>query len=102
MMMISDHLSGVGYDVLEAANAERAVDELEGDDSIGAMFTDVQLPGSMNGLHLAQLVHWRWPLVRVLVTSGSDRYGPADMGRGDTFFRKPYLPEDVARALRAA
>ncbi len=102
MMMISDHLSGAGYDVVEAANAELAVDELEGDDSIGAIFTDVQLPGSMNGLQLALLVHLRWPLVRVLITSGSDRYGPADMSQGDTFFRKPYLPEDIALALRAA
>jgi CheY-like chemotaxis protein len=102
MMTVSDYLTDAGFAVTEASNADRAIERLEADDSIGAMFTDVQMAGSMNGLELVRVVHQRWPGIRVLVTSGDASFGLADLRAGDRFFRKPYLLEDVATALRAA
>lgn len=74
---------------------------LESSETIRAVFTDVQMPGTMNGLELAHRVHARWPAVKVLVTSGNALYGADDLAHGDQFVRKPYRAEDVIAALRA-
>jgi CheY-like chemotaxis protein len=94
-------LEAAGFIVHEASNADDALALLERHESIRAVFTDIQMPGTMSGLELARLVHVRWPAVKVLVTSGNALYGADDLAWGDQFFRKPYHAEDIVAALRA-
>jgi CheY-like chemotaxis protein len=99
MSAIAD-LEAAGFTVIDAANADEALALLETRDSIAAVFTDVQMPGTMDGLALMRLVHTRWPLIKMIVTSGNMRIGPDDLALGDQFLRKPYLAEDLVTALR--
>lgn len=87
-----------GFSVLEAANADDAVELLESHDDIRAVFTAMSMPGSMDGLKLTHAVKDRWPPIHLIVTSERDLRDklPAN-GR---FIRKPYAPEQVGAALR--
>lgn len=83
-------LSEAGYRVIEAANADEALSALEGGARVHLVFTDVQMPGKVDGLELARLVSTRWPRTSLLISSGrleleSDRLPP-----GGRFLRKPY------------
>lgn len=76
-MDLVDYLSGEGFEVFEAAHTDEAIAILEANDQIQVMFTDVDMPGSMDGLKLSAAVRDRWPPVRIVVTSGPPR-GCAD------------------------
>ncbi|MBN7808861.1 MULTISPECIES: response regulator [Agrobacterium] len=93
-------LEDEGFTVFEAANADEAIGILKAHDEIRVMFTDIDMPGSMDGLKLASAVRDRWPPVKIIVTSGhhnlSDRALPIE-GR---FFSKPYEVSLVIRAMR--
>src|SRR5580704_5628561 len=86
----ADELEDAGYRVLEAASAEEAISILEDGAGVAVLFTDVNMPGGLDGLALAQLVHDRWPRVRLLVTSGGLKVGPADVPDDGRFLAKPY------------
>src|SRR5580658_7383057 len=61
-----------GYDVLEAANADEAIEILESRNDICAVFTDIIMPGSMDGLRLVRAIRGRWPPIQIIVSSGID------------------------------
>jgi CheY-like chemotaxis protein len=86
----ADQLADVGYQVLEAANSEEAIAILETGAGVAVLFTDVNMPGDLDGLDLARLVHQRWPNVRLLVTSGGAKAGPDDVPDEGRFLAKPY------------
>ena len=65
-----DMVEQAGFEVIEASNADEAIRILESRQDIRAVFTDIQMPGSMDGLRLAQSVRDRWPPVALIVTSG--------------------------------
>jgi CheY-like chemotaxis protein len=88
--MSADELADAGYQVLEAANSREAISILETGVRVSVLFTDVNMPGELNGLELAYLVHDRWPRVRLLVTSGGARAGPQDVPDDGRFISKPY------------
>jgi two-component system, response regulator PdtaR len=88
--MSADELSDAGYRVLEAANSQEAIAILESGAGVAVLFTDVNMPGALDGLDLARLVHERWPKVRLLVTSGGAKMGPADVPDNGRFIAKPY------------
>ena len=67
---ISEALEGEGYDVIAVANADEAIKVLESRNDIRTIFTDIDLPGSMDGLKLARAVRDRWPPVHIIVTTG--------------------------------
>jgi len=77
-----DALEDAGYEVIEARDADEAVRILELLGEVHVLFTDIRMPGSMDGLALARLVHERWPAMKILITSG------------DTFPRTSQLPDD--------
>jgi len=81
MIDIVDQLKLAGYRVVEAFNADEAIAILEADPDIRLLFTDVDMPGSMNGLKLAAAVRDRWPPVRIIVTSGHRTVEALDMPR---------------------
>jgi CheY-like chemotaxis protein len=96
-LSIVDYLEGCGFAVLQANNADEAIEQLQGHESIGAMFSDIQMAGSMDG---AALAHWsrrERPDVKVLLTSG--RSLPPTV-RDWPMLAKPYHPSEVERELR--
>jgi two-component system, response regulator PdtaR len=90
-----------GFAVYEASNADEAIAILERHADIRAVFTDIQMPGSMDGLKLAHYVRGRWPPVKLIITSGRARPPAEDMPAGSGFVGKPYLLEKVVNDLRA-
>lgn len=85
-----DMLETAGFEVVEAASADDAIAILERAPEVLLLFTDVDMPGSMNGLELAVLVHRRWPNVRRLVTSGHHHIANSDGLEDGCFVPKPY------------
>jgi len=95
MEMIRDS----GYEVAEAADADEAVTILEARADIVAVFTDIQMPGSMDGLKLARAIRDRWPPIKILAASGNVKLGLDDLPSGGQFLRKPYTGRQIKQAL---
>ena len=91
------HLQERGFSIVEAQTADEATAILENDRRIVAVFSDVQMPGSMDGIALAQWLTRTCPSVKVLLTSG--RMAP-DRSTGFNFLAKPYTVEELERELR--
>jgi CheY-like chemotaxis protein len=97
-----DSLTHAGFRVVEAANADEAIAILESRHDIRVVVTDIQMPGSMDGLELAGIVHNRWPPIALVVTSGRIFMKPHDLpGRG-CFLPKPYSGPRLVEAIEAA
>ncbi len=93
-------LEDQGYEVIEAATAQAALAILEKrNGEVEALFTDVDMPGDMNGLELAGIVHRRWPAIALLITSGVVRM-PAALPGGGMFLEKPYPTGAPLRLLQ--
>ena len=99
-MAVVFQLEDEGFEVLDASNAADALEILAVTPRIRLIFTDVDLPGGMDGLKLAATVHVRWPPVRIIVTSGHRLVDIADMPAGSVFFSKPYAHQDVLRSIQ--
>lgn len=96
VLILMDTLSvfrDAGLDVVGAPSADAAISILESRPDISVVVTDVEMPGSMNGILLAAQVRERWPPVQLIVVSGYRRIDPREMPPGTQFFSKPY---DVA------
>ena len=94
-----DAIEAAGFDVIEAADADQAIAILEQRSDIGLIFTDVQMPGSMDGLKLAHFVKDRWPPIKIVATSGHAKISESDLPAGSRFLSKPYAAEDIANAV---
>lgn len=92
-------LEEAGFSVLEASNADVAVQILESRIDIRAVFTDIEMPGSLCGLKLAKAIRDRWPPIHLIVTSGRYTFNELDLPRLARFIRKPYAPDQVLTAL---
>lgn len=89
-----------GFSVVEACDADEALRILEDRSDIRAVFTDINMSGSMDGLKLAQAIRGRWPSIHLIVTSGLS-VPPADqMPANVRFIHKPYGPAQLGSALR--
>jgi len=93
-------IENAGFEVIEAANADEAIAVLTARPDIHVVFTDVQMPGSMDGLKLARFVRDRWPPIKIVATSGLVRVEDDDLPAGSVFLRKPYHVAEVVAALR--
>jgi CheY-like chemotaxis protein len=78
-----------GFEVVEAGNADEAIAILTARDDIHLIFTDIHMPGSMDGLKLAHFVRNRWPPVKIVATSGHARIAEGDLPEGGRFLPKP-------------
>jgi two-component system, response regulator PdtaR len=81
-----------GFLVYEAGSAAEAIRMLELHAEIRLIFTDINMPGSMDGLKLAHYVRGRWPPVKIIVTSGRSSVRGEDLPAGAVFVGKPYHP----------
>jgi CheY-like chemotaxis protein len=99
-LLAMDVVEDAGFEALYAANADEAVAILETRTDVRIVFTDVDMPGSMDGIKLAAAVRGRWPPIAIIVVSGHVQVDLADLPDGSRFFRKPYNSEHVIVALR--
>ncbi|MBN8529701.1 MAG: response regulator [Caulobacterales bacterium] len=97
-------LSDLGYAVVTAASADEALEMIEGGLGFDLLFTDIVMPGTLNGVQLAQEARRRDPTVGVLLTTGwLDKASDGASGReAFDLIGKPYRRSDLARKLRAA
>ena len=95
-----DMIGAAGFEVAEAANADQAIEILESRPDITVVFTDIQMPGSMDGLKLARAVRGRWPPIKIVATSGHVGVRETDLPDGGRFLPKPYSPMQVTGVLR--
>jgi CheY-like chemotaxis protein len=98
-----DMLEEAGFEVLEAVNADAPLKLLEArSHEIAALFTDIHMPGSMDGMALAALVAERWPEIRPFVTSGRAMLRDADIPDHGRFLAKPYRAAQLTTAIGEA
>jgi CheY-like chemotaxis protein len=93
-------IEDAGFRVIEAANADEAIRILETRGDIRVVFTDIHMPGSIDGLKLAHAVRNRWPPIKIIVTSGHDLLSEKDLPEGGRFFAKPYDSTQIADTIR--
>jgi CheY-like chemotaxis protein len=101
LMDALDVVTEAGFQAIGAKNADEAIRILESRADIRVVFTDVNMPGSMDGIKLAHAVRDRWPPIEIIVTSGLTVENVQELlpERG-IFFPKPYTPAQVASALK--
>src|SRR3979490_3210942 len=88
-MRAVDMVEDAGFTPIEAVNADDALAILESRSDIEMLFTDIQMPGSMDGLKLAYAVHERWPLIKIILVSGQLKLTDNDKPADSRFFGKP-------------
>ncbi len=99
LLMATDLVEEAGYEAVAAGNADEAIRILASRDDISIVFTDIRMPGSMDGMKLAAAVRDRWPPIEIIVTSGHMIRSPADLPERGKFFRKPYRTQHIIDAL---
>ena len=99
-MTAADELEEAGFQVLEATNADEALKVLEArSDEVQVLFTDVHMPGSMDGMALAEQVSQRWPHVLLLISSGYARPHSDEIPDHGHFVPKPYIGATLVRHI---
>jgi CheY-like chemotaxis protein len=88
------------FDVVEAGNADEAIEILEARLDIIVVFTDIQMPGSMDGLKLVAAIRARWPPIKIVATSGFVDVRKVDLPEGGRFLPKPYSSAEIVGILR--
>ena len=96
----AETIESAGFEVIQAANADEAIAILNARPDIHVVFTDIQMPGSMDGLKLARFVRDRWPPIKIVATSGRAIVGDDDLPDGGVFLPKPYRGAEVVATLR--
>src|SRR6187397_2823464 len=99
-MRAVDIVEDAGFNSLEAVNADEALSILETRPDISLLFTDIQMPGSMDGLKLAHAVHARWPHIKIVLVSGQVAVTDADKPVDSRFFPKPLEIDQMVLALQ--
>lgn len=100
-MRAVDIVEDAGFSPIEAVNADEAMAILESRSDIAVLFTDIQMPGSMDGLKLAHAVHTRWPDIKILLVSGRVKPSDAERPADSRFFGKPLGVEQMIAELKA-
>ncbi|QLH71832.1 response regulator [Rhodopseudomonas palustris] len=94
-----DLVLSAGYEALEANDAEGAIRILEARNDVDIVFTDVRMPGTMDGIKLSHYIHDRWPPVKLIVASGEAILEKSSLPTGSRFFSKPYDERSITDAI---
>ncbi|MFZ3584975.1 response regulator [Loktanella sp. DJP18] len=95
-----DMICNAGFKTYEASSADQAIQLMDQHRDIGILFTDIDMPGSMDGLKLAAYVRDRWPPVVIIVASGASGVDHMMLPTGASFFSKPYQTSLISQTLR--
>jgi CheY-like chemotaxis protein len=93
-------IEDAGFEVYEASSADAAIALLEMHEEISLIFTDVDMPGPMDGLKLAHYVRGRWPPVKIIVASGHVKVAKESLPAGALFLPKHYDPAELNHKVR--
>lgn len=96
-LALTEELESHGCEVISAFNADEAITLLESRSDIEVVFTDIDMPGSMDGLRLAAAIRSRWPPIKVIVTSG--KITPSALPEKVSFLAKPYTLQDIVQRV---
>jgi two-component sensor histidine kinase/CheY-like chemotaxis protein len=99
-MRAVDIVEDAGFRPIEAVNADEALSILESRSDISLLFTDIQMPGSIDGLKLAHAVHERWPSIKIILVSGQVKPSDAERPEDSRFFGKPLGVEQMITELK--
>ena len=99
-MRAVDMVEDAGYTPIEASDADEAVAILESRSDVALMCTDIQMPGSMDGMGLAHAVYVRWPLIKIIVVSGQLNPPSIDLPPCSSFFGKPLEAGQMIAQMR--
>ena len=99
-MRAVDIVEDAGFTSVEAVDADEAVAILESRSDIALLFTDIQMPGSMDGLGLAHAVHARWPPIKIILVSGQLKLADIDIPANSRFFGKPLVSGEMIAELQ--
>ncbi len=110
VLLVEDHplirmnafavISEAGFDVIEASNADDAILILEAHPEIRLVFTDIEMPGKMDGLKLAHYIRERWPKLHLMVVSGKMIVEENQLPSGSKFFAKPYDDATIIKEMK--
>ncbi len=105
LMSALDLVATAGFEGVGAANADEAIAILEARADIRLVFTDVEMPGTIDGVKLAHYIRKRWPPIHLIVASGRAILKESQLPAGSLFFSKPYdhnlIVEEMTRMLTA-
>ena len=99
-MRAVDIVEDAGFTAVQAVNADEALSILESRSDISLLFSDIQMPGSMDGLKLAHAVHDRWPSIKIILVSGQVKVSDADKPADSRFFGKPLEMQNMIAELQ--
>jgi len=99
-MRAVDMVEDAGYTSVEAMDADAAFAILESRSDIALLFTDIQMPGSMDGLKLAHAVHERWPPIKIILVSGQLGLANIDIPPNSRFFGKPLEANEMTAEMQ--
>lgn len=100
-MRAVDIVEDAGFTAVEAVNADEALSILETRSDIDLLFSDIQMPGSMDGLKLAHAVHERWPSIKIILVSGQVQVSDSDKPTDSLFIGKPLDVKKMVGELQA-
>jgi CheY-like chemotaxis protein len=98
-MSVLEVIVEAGFETIEASSAAEAIRLLEARPDIHLVFTDAEMPGTMDGLELAHYIRNRWPPVKLIVVSGKLVIDPQELPPGARFFPKPYRETTLVEAM---
>lgn len=99
-MRAVDMVDDAGYASVEAVDADEAFAVLKSRSDIALLFTDIQMPGSMDGLQLAHVVHKHWPSIKIIIVSGKLELSGSDIPPDSRFFGKPLKSGEMTAQMR--
>ena len=94
-----DLVPNAGYEALESSNADEAICILKSITCIDLVFTDIEMPGTMDGIKLSHYIRDRWPPVKLIVASGKAVLEESSLPEGSRFFAKTYNDHAIANAM---
>jgi CheY-like chemotaxis protein len=98
-MRAVDMVEDAGYTSVEAVDADAAIAILESRSDIALLFTDIQMPGTMDGLMLAHAVHARWPPIKIILVSGQLTPAHVDIPPNSRFYGKPLQADEMIAGM---
>ena len=93
-------LEEAGFRTLQAGSADEAIALLETREDIRIVFTDINMPGDLDGLKLAHAIRHRWPPIELVLTSGQANISDEDLPERGVFLEKPYQRTELVRMMR--
>jgi two-component system, response regulator PdtaR len=98
-MAVLEVMIEAGFEALDASSASGAIRTLEARPDIRLVFTDAEMPGTLNGIGLAHYIRKRWPPVKLIVVSGKREVASDELPTGARFFHKPYREGSIVEAM---